>query len=401
MRRLTSRPGPTVRGRLTLSVTVVFAVLGFVLLGLDWLSARQLIEQHREELYVPAVSPVPVVPNPGSGMTSDPNPVGQDPATSSAASTPSDNFAKFEHAVLVQFVERSVLILVVLTVVAAALSWWISRHSLRRLAQVTAAAQRINSDRNLDGRLALTGPDDEVRRLGDTFDAMLDRLGRSFDARRRFTAHASHELRTPLTLQRTALEIPLAQGRVPADLEPAIRSALAATARSERLISALLALAAGERGLAARQPVDLTETVGSALADLRAEIEGTGLVVDLSLTHASPLGDPALLAQLTVNLVANAVRHNHSGGTVRIAAGTDVGGAFLEVVNTGPMVDRGDLPGLFEPFQRGSRVEAKGAGLGLAVVQAVADAHEGRVTAAVNRGGGLTVRVELPVSSGS
>ncbi|MFB6874930.1 histidine kinase dimerization/phospho-acceptor domain-containing protein [Streptomyces sp. NPDC056323] len=154
---------------------------------------------------------------------------------------------RLRHSVLNDPLVRSLLLLVLFTALAALLAWWAGRRSLHRLTQVTGAARRISAGSTLDERLDLSGPRDEVHELGDTFDAMLDRLDRSFIAQRQFTALASHELRTPLTLQRTALEIPLAQGRVASDLKPALQRALDANARTERLIDTLLTLARGER----------------------------------------------------------------------------------------------------------------------------------------------------------
>ncbi|MFE6495332.1 histidine kinase dimerization/phospho-acceptor domain-containing protein [Streptomyces sp. NPDC057748] len=154
---------------------------------------------------------------------------------------------RLRHSVLNAPLVRSLLLLVLFTALAALLAWWAGRRSLHRLTQVTGAARRISAGSTLDERLDLSGPRDEVHELGDTFDAMLDRLDRSFIAQRQFTALASHELRTPLTLQRTALEIPLAQGRVASDLKPALQRALDANARTERLIDTLLTLAQGER----------------------------------------------------------------------------------------------------------------------------------------------------------
>ncbi|MET8749980.1 ATP-binding protein [Streptomyces sp. NPDC004667] len=384
------------RVRLTLVTTAVFGVLGAALLLLNWLSSRQLIERNRH-LVLPAAVTEPATQAPVVG----PEPVAPDTSQPSLPTTPAvEAFADFQHRVLSELLLRSSILLAVLTGLAALLAWWATRRSLHRLTQVTAAARRIGAGSTLEERLALTGPHDEVRELGDTFDAMLDRLDRSFAAQRHFTAHASHELRTPLTVQRAALEIPLAQGRVPEELRPAVLRALEAGARTERLIEALLTLARGESEQLAIQPVDLAETAVEAAGDLSGEARAAGVRITVRAESAPVSGDPSLLRQTALNLLANAVRHNHPGGTATITTGTATGAAgpasFVEVANTGPVLDPAEVPALFEPFRRGPQHRGKGSGLGLAVVRAITLTHRGRVGAVPGPGGGLTVRVELP-----
>ncbi|MFD7575946.1 sensor histidine kinase [Streptomyces sp. NPDC059810] len=392
------------RGRLTLMTTLVFLVLGGGLLLLNWLSARQLIEDNRY-LVVPAVATVPVQPvdpalpdtTAAPLPTAPVSPAPPDTGVPATPLSPAQGFEDFQDQVLTQVLTRSRVLLLVFTAFAALLAWWAARRSLHRLTQVTAAARRISTGSSLDERLDLTGPHDEVRELGDTFDVMLDRLDRTFDAQRQFTAHASHELRTPLTLQRTALEIPLAQGRVPDDLKPALRRALGANARTERLIVSLLTLARGESGTRTSHPVDLADTARDAVADLAEEARAARVHVTTTLAPAPVAGDPALLAQVALNLLANAVRHNHPDGTATLTTATRGEHAFLEVTNSGPVLDHQDVPALFEPFRRGPGRPGDGFGLGLAVVRAITLSHGGTVTATPRPGGGITVRVDLPL----
>ncbi|MFB0630692.1 sensor histidine kinase [Streptomyces sp. AB3(2024)] len=389
------------RGRLTLTTTALFAVLGAGLLLLNWLSSRQLIEDNRY-LVVPTADLLPAAEPPGVPDTGplDPaqSPAPLPPGTSEAMpTTPSEAFEDFQHSVLNDLLIRSLLLLALFTALAALLALWASRRSLHRLTQVTAAARRISTGSTLDERLDLSGPHDEVRELGDTFDAMLDRLDRSFTAQRHFTAHASHELRTPLTVQRTALEIPLAQGRVPPDLQPALHRALEANARTERLIDALLTLARGESQNLTPHPVDLADIAGGAVGDLAEEARTTTVRITAHPAPAPVEGDPSLLQQIALNLLANAVRHNHPGGTATITTGVVGRLAFIEVANTGPVLDPEEVPGLFEPFRRGPERRSKGLGLGLAVVRAITLTHHGEVTATPRPAGGLTVRVDLPL----
>ncbi|MFD7997972.1 sensor histidine kinase [Streptomyces mirabilis] len=374
----------TIRTRLALLNAAVFVVGGSALLAYVWLSVKDIIGRNSSTVTTqPSVQPAIDAGANHNGYSTDTLP------------TQAKNFATFEQDVMDELLNRCLILFVLIAASSLLASWWLARRGLSRIGRVTAAARDIG-DRNLDARLALIGPDDEVKELADTFDAMLDRLERSFAEQRRFTAHASHELRTPLTLQRTALEIPLSQGRVPPDLLPAISSALAATQRSERLIAALLALAKGESGVLLPSATDLADEARKAITDTLAEAREAEVSVEAQLQTARVWGDSSLLGQLVGNLVTNAVRHNNRGGAVHITTGpTDEGGAFIDVVNSGPVINESDLPTLFEPFQRGGG-RRKGAGLGLSVIRAVATTHRGILMAHAKPTGGLRIRVELP-----
>ncbi|MFD6885343.1 sensor histidine kinase [Streptomyces sp. NPDC059957] len=387
------------RARLTLVTTAVFAVLGCGVLALNWLSSRQLIEANRDLITPTEETPQPSLPD-AAPVEVPPGSTDVPPGSIEAApTTPARAFDHFQNAILGDLLTRSVLLLTVFTALAALLAWWASHRSLLRLHQVTAAARRISTGSSLDERLALDGPYDEIRELGDTFDAMLDRLDRSFTAQRSFTAHASHELRTPLTVLRTALEIPLARGRVPDDLRPSVLRALDANVRIERLIAALLTLARAETAALALRPADLADAARAATRELAEEADGSGVRVTLDAGPAPLDGDPALLRQVALNLLANAVRHNHRDGTAVITTGAAGTAVFLEVSNTGPVLQPEEVPALFAPFHQG-RERGSGFGLGLAVVQAITATHHGEVVATPRAGGGLDVRVLLPARSG-
>ncbi|WP_128382245.1 sensor histidine kinase [Streptomyces cavernae] len=383
--RIPTRPALRIRTRLALLNAAVFAVGSGLLLVASWLSTRQIIEENSATVAAtPAAAPT-------AGVAPPPTDFGN-PGTM-APGVSESRFEAFRDDVLSDLMTRSLLILVPLAALSVLAAVWIAGRSLSRIGQVTGTARDI-SENSLHARLRLVGPDDEVKELADTFDTMLDRLERSLTNQRLFTAQASHELRTPLTIQRTALEIPLAHGRVPTELEPDIRRALAATERCERLLASLLVLARGESGALHHRPTDLAELVRDALAELGSELDATGVSVHSVLGPAPVAGDVPLLAQLVANLVTNAVRHNRPAGNVRITTETDMGWSRVEVENTGPLVDPAHLPGLFEPFQRGT-ARVKGSGLGLAVVRAVTDVHRGRLTAMPRPEGGLTVRIEF------
>lgn len=290
----------------------------------------------------------------------------------------------------------SVVVLVAFTGVAAAIAFWLARRSLDRIGEVTAAARDI-SERDLGRRLALPGPDDEIKELGDTIDGMLDRLQSAFTAQDRFVANASHELRTPLTTTRTALEIPLEQGAVPADLQANMQRALRATEQSERLITALLALARARTGLEEVEPVELRTLIEDQVDDLDAqEIE-----VHTNLRDLTVEGDAVLLARAVRNLLENGIRHNVPGGELWVRCRRERGRAIIEVENTGAQITPATVQLLTEPFYRGdaSRTSAgpDGTGLGLAIVQSIAKTHGGEVRLRARKGGGLIAAIVLPL----
>ena len=192
----------------------------------------------------------------------------------------------------------------------SALGWAVAGRVLRPLRAMTLAARRISED-NLHERLAVPGPGDELKDLGDTIDGLLERLEDAFAAQRRFVANASHELRTPLTLSRTLLQMALS------DPAPSIGSfrttceeVLEAEGQQERLIEALLTLARSQRGLERREPLDLAAITRNVLIAHGPEAAHRGLEVGTSITTAPVLGDACLLERLVANLVDNALRYN-------------------------------------------------------------------------------------------
>jgi signal transduction histidine kinase len=295
------------------------------------------------------------------------------------------------------------LVLVITAVASAVLAWFASGRVLRPLRQITATARTISAG-NLGERLALQGPNDEFRQLGDTLDELLARLESAFEAQRRFVANASHELRTPLTLERTLLQVALGDPDASAaKLRTTCEELLASGREQERLLEALLTLASSERGLDHRLPFDLATLAERALAGARAEITRRGLALVTSLAAAPALGDPALAERLATNLVDNAVRYNVPGGRIELSTATDGDHVALSVTNTGPVVSPRDVERLFEPFQRldpaRTGTEDGHHGLGLSIVRAIAGAHNGTVVARPQADGGLAVTVTLPIAA--
>jgi len=284
-------------------------------------------------------------------------------------------------------------------VAAVAVGWVIAGRVLRPLSTITAAARRISAS-SLHERLALPGPDDELKELADTLDNLFARLEASFDAQRRFAANASHELRTPLTRERALLEVTRADpAATTATWQAVSRDLLAFNAEQERLIEALLTLASGEASPGEHEPSDLAAITGAALDAARPAIGRRGLNVHASIQPATLYGDPLLVQQLVTNLVDNAVRHNLPGGDIQIATSAGRAGAVLSVTNDGPVIPAAEVGRLFQPFQRlGPRRAHRdgGHGLGLSIVRAIATAHGATITARSRPGGGLAVDIAFP-----
>jgi signal transduction histidine kinase len=305
----------------------------------------------------------------------------------------------------------SVVLLAVVGLGAGGVGWLLAGRALRPLAQVTATARRV-ADRSLHERIALEGPDDEIRDLADTFDAMLERLDRAFDSQGRFVANASHELRTPLAINRTLIEVALEDPHASRSMRQLGANLLAVNQRHERLIDGLLTLASSAERINEPTLVDLADVARHVTTRSRDDAWAAGIDIRTSLAPAPLRGDPVLLERLVQNLVDNAVRYNAPDhGWVAVTTGVAEAAeaaAHLTVENTGPSIPVYEVPGLFEPFRRlpGSdpltdadgQAIGRGAGLGLSIVQTVARAHGGEVHASPREEGGLVVRVRLPVT---
>ena len=205
----------------------------------------------------------------------------------------------------------------VMAVLSVGFGWAIAGRVLAPLHRMTATARKL-SEENLHERIALDGPDDELKELADTFDAMLARLESAFDSQKRFVANASHELRTPLSIIRTEVDVALANpDATPDELRRMGEVVRRATERSEALIDGLLVLARSDRGPAALTPVDLAALAEEAVAQAAAEAAAAGVELATRFDPAPTSGDDALLGRLAGNLIENAIRHNEPGGRRR------------------------------------------------------------------------------------
>jgi signal transduction histidine kinase len=367
-RRWFRLPGRTLRTRLTVLYSALLLMAGILLLAITNVGVRT------DTVAVPKGA-FDVVPNP-----------------------PYPGFVDGPHSAFDRLAVSSLVALVVTVLLSVWLAWWVAGRALRPLRTMTATAQRI-SVTNLHERLALEGPDDEVKELSETLDDLFARLDASFESQRHFVANASHELRTPLTAERALLQVALADPDASAEsLRSTCEEVLVLGAQQERLIDALLTLASGERGVERWESFDICEIAERVVAGREADVAARGLRLDTSLASAQAVGEPALVESLIANLVDNAVQNNLDGGRVEVCTTTVAGRPTLAVRNTGPVVPDDQVDRLLQPFERldGERIRHRGRyGLGLAIVRAVTDAHGGTLTVRARPEGGLDVEVVL------
>lgn len=379
-------PRRTIRLRLTLFYSGLFLVSGAVLLVIIYLLVR----------FFPA-APVHAHSARTAG-TSGPEAVSPLAPLPSLASLQAQD-GRQRAADLHQLLVVSGIALVVMALASVISGWLVAGRVLRPLRTITAAAGDLSST-DLHRRIGLTGPEDELKELGDTFDGLLGRLERSFQSQRQFVANASHELRTPLTLERALLEAVLT------DPEPGTESLLATCERllavntqHGRLIDALLTLATSDRGIERWEHVDLAALTDHAMASRQAEAERLSLRVRASLDPARIAGDQALAGRLIANLLDNALRYNIPGGLVEVRTITHATEVVVQVGNTGPAVPASEVSELFQPFRRlGNERTRHGDshGLGLSIVSAIATAHHAAVKASARPGGGLDIEIRFP-----
>ncbi len=291
----------------------------------------------------------------------------------------------------------AVMVLGALLVFGLVGGWFLAGRMLAPLTRITAAT-RTAAGGSLSHRIDLEGRQDEFRELADSFDAMLARLEAQVDEQRRFAANASHELRTPLATTQTLLEVARSDhDHVDGEL---VERLYAVNARAIELTEALLVLSRAEQRAFAAEPVDVSLLADEATEALLPLAEARGVTVETSGDVALANGSRALLFQLTTNLVQNAIVHNLAHrGTVWVSTRVDAAGAVLTVENTGAALTPELVATLAEPFQRGTeriRTDHAGVGLGLAIVQSIAQAHDGTLTLTSRTGGGLCVIVQLP-----
>jgi two-component system, OmpR family, sensor histidine kinase VanS len=295
------------------------------------------------------------------------------------------------------FGQEAAAVLAFLLVFGLLGGWVLAGRMLAPLTRITDAT-RMAASGSLSHRIRLPGRSDEFRELADAFDAMLAQLEAHVTEQQRFAANASHELRTPLAITQTLLDAArLDPGRDGSELDERLR---AVNARAIELTEALLLLSrAGQRSFT-REHVDLSLIAEEAAETLLPLAEKRGVTIEACGNIAPAAGSPALLLQLTTNLLHNAIVHNlPERGTVQVSTAVRPGSVMLTVENTGYRLSPQLVSTLTEPFQRGAermRGDHAGVGLGLAIVKRITQAHDGTLTLAPRTAGGLRVTVELP-----
>ena len=383
---MSRRPRLTIRARLTLLYTGLFAVCGAIVVAVSYILVARLEPQGQSQ-QAPASF---LARCRAEQLSNHPN----DHLLAKCNAYFQLQGARHQRDVtLSHLLQYSLITLAVVIALAAILGWIVAGRALRPVHRITAAA-RAASERNLSARVALRGPRDELQELAETFDEMLDRLQAAFEGQQRFIANASHELRTPLAVMRATVDVVLDNpDSTPDELRGMAADIRTSVDHAEHLIGALLILAGNERGLTVREEVDLATAAEDVLdaAGLRDR------QVHAELEPAVVSGDPVLIERLVANLVDNAALYNTAGGDIWVTTGTAAGESQLTVANTGPPISPADTVRIFQPFQRlNERASHEGFGLGLTIVASIASIHGGTAVAHPRDDGGLSITVALP-----
>lgn len=363
------RPGLSVRLKLTLSYAGLLMLAGALLLAVVWVFLLR---------YVPDVSDLSI-------------PRGRDVLITGPSRSD----------LLDAFVPKAAIALGSLLVLSLVGGWFLAGQMLAPLTRITTAT-RLAATGSLSHRIHLEGRNDEFRELADSFDSMLARLEAHVAEQQRFAANASHELRTPLAITQTLLDVAHNdQSHDPAELVDRLRLV---NGRAIDLIEALLTLSRADQRSFTRERVDLSLLAEEATETLLPLAEKRGITIELAGDETPTIGSHALLLQMVMNLLHNAILHNDlpKDGAVWIKTATEQHRAILTVENTGPKLTPQLVSTLTEPFQRGTqrvRSDHAGVGLGLALVESIAQAHDGMITLSPRNDGGLIATVDLRASS--
>jgi two-component system sensor histidine kinase VanS len=359
------RAGASVRLKLTLSYAGFLMVAGALLLAAVWLF---LLRGRPGGPVVPTLSDLRLVLTPGNAGPRI-------------------------------FYPAAAIVLIFLLAFGLLGGWVLAGRMLAPLTRITAATREATNG-SLSHRIGLPGRTDEFRDLADAFDLMLARLEAQIGEQRRFAANASHELRTPLAIAKIVLDVARAD---PAhDSIDVLDRLHAVITRAIDLTEALLVLSHADQRSFIRQDVDLSLLAEEATETLLPEAERRGVSIETCAGLTPTTGSAALLLQLTMNLVQNAIVHNRpEHGQVWVSTRVGPSTVLLTVENTGPVLSDQLVSTLTEPFQRGTgrvHTDHGGVGLGLAIVRSITQAHDGALSLAARPDGGIHVTVELPAA---
>jgi heavy metal sensor kinase len=378
------------RVRLTLTYSVaVFGLTAIVLAGIYFGLARQLKPAPK---FVPAV--YRVISESQTGL-----PFKQVVLSSESGHVQDEIKNQERRRTLAQLRKLTFGTLAALFLASLGIGYVVAGRVLRPIGKITRAAQRIQAT-NLSERIALEGPEDELKTLADTFDEMLGRLDASFTAQRQFVADASHELRNPLAVIQTNTDVALQEETVGPDVRARLEAVRRATERMRRLVDDLLALARLELASGTRTSVDLGEVVDEVGDELDPLARSHSLALETAVEPGLlVVADRDAVKRALANLVDNAFRHSPDHGAVRVAAARENGWAVLSVADDGPGLSPAEQELVFERFWRADTSrsrESGGAGLGLAIVRRIAESHGGDVSVTSAPGAGATFEIRLP-----
>jgi heavy metal sensor kinase len=313
---------------------------------------------------------------------------------------------EFERLVHQQTLDRlrtfSFEALIVLFFASLVVGWVVAGRVLAPIGRITGVAREIQAT-DLSRRIRLQGPNDELKQLADTFDAMLARIDAAFTAQQQFLADASHELRNPLAIIRTNADLALTdEDPQVEELRQAVVVVKRASDRMARLVDDLLALARRESPTFAIEQVDLGGAVTEASEEFLAPAEARGIVLDRAIAPGVVvMGDGDALKRAVANLLENAVRLAPTGSRIRLAVGSERGLAWVAVSDEGPGIAAEQQPRVFDRFWRADKARSRadgGTGLGLSIVRQIAQSHGGDVQLQSKLGVGSTFTIWLPVA---
>lgn len=397
MTRRERRLRPTIRLRLTVLYGVLFTMAAAVLITISYLAVANQVgprtsegfEQRQERLA--DLLDVPIEELPEQGL---PSPEGRESLRAAFESIERDVRSEFLDELLFQ----SLVAFAFTGAGSVALAWYMAGRALRPVDEMARAAHAI-SEETFDRRIDVEGPDDELRRLAETFNEMLDRLERAFETQRNFAADASHELRTPLAVLRAKADNVLSDEATGVATRTLARDVQLEVDRADRLVDALITLARADTRSGDHEPIDLARVVGDVVGTFAKAADVAGIDLDLELGDALLTGDRPLLERLVSNLIDNALQHNIRDGWVRVSVATEGDHAELTVANSGAMLSDDDVDVMFERFYRTrdqSSSRRSGHGLGMAIIREVADAHGATITVEPHDAGGMTAKIRFP-----
>jgi len=279
--------------------------------------------------------------------------------------------------------------------------YFLSRRMLKPVDRVSSLAARISST-NLKERINYQGPDDEMKRLADTFDDMLGRLESAFESQKQFIQDASHELRTPIAIAQTNIEVAEMEGKATArDYRRLMEVLKMSLERMNRLSDNLLLLSEGDQSQMKWSVVDMAALLDEVAAEASAKATAAGLSLELQPVSEEMLvmGDALRLRQAVINLIDNAIKYNRPSGTVNILARAEGAQLVLQVQDSGIGISVADQQSIFDRFYRVDRSRSRaegGSGLGLAIVKKIVEGHGGTISVESNPGEGSTFRMSLP-----